>query len=153
MKGGKSSLKKVAAVLNVAIFCLLILAGCATKEAVKNVSDEDVLRERVTAYWSYRTKGELDKAYLYEDALTRKTMSLVIYMQKYTNPMIKYVSFGINDIKLTGDDIREIAGTLHISLKAPGAKALERDAGVIEQWVKEDGIWYHATKADNKFRQ
>lgn len=151
MKGGISSLKKNAVILSAVIFCLLISAGCATKEALKNVSDEDVLRERAMAYWKYRINGELDKSYIYEDPLTRKKLSVVSYIQRYSNPMVGFSSYEIVAISRKGKDVFAVTVKLRVLLKAPGAKLFEHDTQITEQWIRDDESWYHAPGSDNTF--
>src|ERR1700690_3299340 len=69
----------------VVFFSLIIFSGCSIKEAVKNVPDEDILRERVMAYWGYKINEEFDKAYEFEYPLYRKTENAVNYIRHF-NP-------------------------------------------------------------------
>lgn len=150
MKDGKSSLKKFAVVLNVAIFCLLILAGCATKEAVKNVSDEDILRERVTAYWNYRIKGDMDKAYSYEDLYTKNMVSMSKYIAGGMNPLVQWSGFELVEIKMKNADTAAVKIKANLKIKAPGAKAFEHDMMMVDQWVRDEGYWYHLSNFNSK---
>lgn len=144
-------MKKKLSVLMVAICYLIISTGCATKEAVKNISDEDVLRNRVAAYWSSKVKGDMDKAYLYEDTFTKKTISVTRYIQANSNPLIRFMDFEVLDIRPMEDGHYEVKVKTRIWAKVPGAKAFEHDAVMSEQWLREEGSWNHITNADNKF--
>lgn len=143
MKGSKSSLKKFTSVFSVAIFCLLISAGCATKEAVKKMSDEDMLRKRVMLYWDYKIKGEYDKMYAFEDPFTRKKIVLQKYLQLYNNPMIEFRGYEISGIGPIKEAAAEVDVKARMWIKIPGTKALEYDTGLTEQWFQEAGEWYH----------
>jgi hypothetical protein len=51
---------------------LIILSGCAKKNAIKQISEEEALRTRIEEFWNYRKKLELDKCYYYEYPLLSK---------------------------------------------------------------------------------
>ena len=85
MESGNASRKtlmiKGNAPLCIAILCLIILWGCAKKETVRNIPDEDVLQERVTEYWAHVIKEDFIKSYEYEDPLFRKAVSMNQYIK------------------------------------------------------------------------
>ncbi len=121
-------------------FFLIIFFGCATKEAVKSVSDEEVLKERVTAYWNYRIKGELEKAYDYEYPLAKRP--LTTYIAQHESPLLKYKSFELKSIMKNAGDVADVELTILPVVKVPGAKAFEHTLTITERWVKVDEVWY-----------
>lgn len=126
-----------------AIFLLIIFTGCATKEAVKSVSDEEALRARVMVYWDSKIKGELDKTYQMEQPGYRKAVSLVNYILHQTNPTIVTKGFEIADMYKRDTDHAEVSIRASQIFKAPGSKPFEHDMVLTEQWVRINGEWYH----------
>ena len=92
--------------LYIAILFLIILSGCAKKEVLKTIPDEEVLRNRIVQYWNHKTKEELDKTYEYESPLNK--MTLTNYIRKYSNPAIDYKSFELISIDRLADDIADV---------------------------------------------
>jgi hypothetical protein len=124
------------------IFLLTIFSGCVTKEAVKNVSDEEVLRERVIAYWNHKIREEFDKSYEYEYPLYRKQVSLVKYIKGFKTDVIRWKAVNVKDININ-DDEAIVGMYINIDVKVPGIRRIERDSLVKEKWVRVEGIWYH----------
>jgi hypothetical protein len=126
------------------IFCLIIFSGCATKETVKSLSDEEVLRERVMAYWNYRVSRELDKAYAYEYPLGKT--DLTKYVQVNSNPMMGYKSYEIKTIR-EKDEVADVELLIVPWVKVPGAKPLEHATTITDRWVKLEKVWYHVSRS------
>jgi len=124
------------------IFLLTIFSGCVTKEAVKNVSDEEVLRERVIAYWNHKIREEFDKSYEYEYPLYRKQVSLVKYIKGFKTDVIRWKAVNVKDININ-DDEAVVGMYINMDVKVPGIRRIERDSLVKEKWVRVEGIWYH----------
>ena len=125
------------------IFCLIIFSGCATKETVKSPNDEEVLRERVTAYWNHKINGEFDKSYEYESPLYRKQVNLISYIRSF-NPevLVKWTGMRIEKVF-----IEDEAATLDLKVKVKilnkPSRDIEPETSVSEKWVRVGGIWYH----------
>jgi hypothetical protein len=130
------------------IFLLTIFSGCVTKEAVKNVSDEEVLRERVIAYWNLRINKEFEKTYDYEYL---PSMPKARYMVRLSNPLIEYKAFEIKNIRFDTDDSADIEMSVRVVAKAPGARAFEHESIIKERWVKAKGIWHHVSPLSKGF--
>lgn len=143
MKGQKSRLKIRLAAPLVVILSLIICLGCAKKETIKTVSDEEVLRERIMAYWNHRMKEELDKSYDFEDPIYKKKFSLVSYIKSFgTNPV------NIQDVSIRGirrnDSTAEVDLDMSIGLKARGmSQPLKSATTRKDRWGKVEGNWYH----------
>ena len=139
---GKGNAKKIRPIYAV-IFFLIIFGGCATKEAVKSVSDEEALRERVMAYWNHRIKQELDGTYRFESSFFRKTVTLTQYIQRYGNPLTTYKNFEILEVNITDSDRADVKMKVMASFKVPGSPPFAREMTLSEQWVRMEGVWYH----------
>ena len=122
-------------------FFLLIYAGCA-KNIIKNVSDEEVLKERVQIFWNHRVKEELDKAYAYEYPLYKKKVSLVKYIQHNSGSLMRYNSFEIRDIAIE-EEAAKVRVKVGVKVKVPGARTFDHETELTGTWVKVNGEWYH----------
>lgn len=127
----------------IAILSLIISSGCAKKEAIKSVSDEEVLRERVMAYWNYRTTQTFDKSYEYEDPIYKKKFSIVYYIKRFGNDPVRLKEVKIKGVRLE-DKTAEVDLNRRIEVRAPGAPApLTLNMDIKDKWGRIEGIWYH----------
>jgi hypothetical protein len=127
---------------------LIISSGCATKDTLKGTADEELLRERVAAYWNYRIASELEKCYEYEYPLTRKMQNLVNYIQSFDTGALQWQRFDIKKISIE-EDIARVDLSLKVRVKLPRITVSEPDANVTDLWVRHEGQWYHVL---NRFR-
>ena len=134
--------------LFVIFFFLIISSGCATKETLKGTADEDLLRQRIAAYWNYRIAAELEKCYEYEYPITRKMQNLVSYIQSFNTGALEWQSFDIKKISIE-EDIARVNLSLKVRVKLPRITVSEPDANVTDLWVRHEGQWYHVL---NRFR-
>ncbi len=132
--------------LCIVFFCLIILSGCATKNAVKKVTGEDILRTRVTEFWEHRIKLELDKCYSYEYPLLRKKTNIVDYIKSFNTGFAVWKGYIIKDIKFIDEENADVNMDIKSSVKIPGTKQFEQDSDVTERWIKLEGTWYHVPK-------
>ena len=130
-------------ILLILIFFLIIFPGCAKKEAIKKVSDDDVLRQRVMVYWNAMINEEYEKMYEIEYPLFKKETTRSKYIRFMSNPSMKYDSYEIIDIKRVDADVSEVNGKVNVTLKPFGAKPLTVDRVLSERWVRVEGEWYH----------
>ncbi len=122
---------------------LIIFAGCGTKEAVREVSDAEVVRERATAYWDSVIRGDFVKAYEFEFPLYRKQVPAGSYVRQYSNPRIEYRGFEVKEVSLVDETTADVSVKTNRALKVPGAKPFVTDVLTVDRWVKLDGIWFH----------
>jgi len=134
-------------VFYIVILLLINFYGCATKEAIKKVSDEEVLRERVNGYWTSKIEGDVVKSYEYELPLTR--MGITKYITKYANPMLKFKSFAVQEIEKKDDDVADVKLAVVPVVKVPGSRAFEYKTVITERWVRVNDFWYHTFKQDS----
>lgn len=144
MKIPNNVFNKVIKACYIFIIALIIFSGCAKKEAVKNITDEEVLRARVAEYWNYVMKEDFVKSYDYEDLLFQKSVSTMRYIKMHTE------AFKIKDVKINGISLDGNSGVADITVKveihAPGVKPLVTDSARKDRWGKIDGIWYHVSE-------
>jgi hypothetical protein len=137
----------------VVFFCLIIFSGCYTKENVKNISDEEILKERGSVYWEYLCKGEFDKAYELEYPVYRKTVSLTNYIRRFS-PNIKWKNAVIGKVEIK-DEVALMTVVVDTEMrmtvpKTPAKIDIEPQLQMEEKWIKMEGAWYHVP---NQFRE
>lgn len=130
----------------IVFFSLIIISGCAKKNAIKQVSEEETLRTRVEAFWNYRKKLELDKCYYYEYPLLRKKISLVQYIKSFNTELIQWKDFDIINITFFDSNTAEVKLNVIVQVKMPMVKKFDDETEITEKWVKVDGTWYHVSK-------
>lgn len=125
------------------IFFLIIFSGCATKEAaVRNVNEDEVLRERVMTYWGHKIRQELDKSYEYEDPYYRKKVNMINYIKSINvGPRYQWAGVVIEGLKINGDSaIVDMRVKTRLTVNN---SVIEPEVAVKEKWLKADGMWYH----------
>lgn len=127
----------------ITIFFLTILSGCVTKEARKDISDEEILKERVMTYWAYRIQKELDKTYIFEYPLYRKQVTLAKYIKRFDDPSIKFNRADVISIEKRENGVAEVQLKVNVKVKAPAAKPFIYDTILTDRWVRINGEWYH----------
>jgi len=132
--------------LFIVFFCLIFFSGCSIKDTVNTRSDEDVLKERIMAYFNFKIKKEFDKTYEYEDPLYRKTISLSKYIQKQGQRQVKAAT--IEKLSIEGDKA-SVVMALRVKVRlvsevGMAVQDIEHDAKTPQTWIKSDGQWYHA---------
>jgi hypothetical protein len=134
--------RRLGAGLYIAFFLLIILSGCAIKNALKGTTDEELLRERVTAYWNHKIKQEFDKSYEYEYPLYRKKINVVNYIKSFDTAKAGWSGAGIERVDMRGENAT-VDMKIMVKIAVSSSRDLEHDGFVKEKWVKVDGIWYH----------
>jgi len=145
LKGQRGYWKRFTLASFIGIFFLIIFLGCAKKEAIRKISDEEILKERVTTYWNHKVKRDFVKAYEYESPLS-KEMTATKYVQMHANPALTYKSFEIRSIIKKADDIADVELMVVPVAKVPGAKPFEHEIAITERWVKVNDTWYHLSR-------
>ena len=123
-------------------FCLIIFAGCSIKDTTKSVSDEEVLRDRVMAYWNDKINQDFDKSYAYEHPLYRKQVNMTKYIGGFNTEVVKWTAAKIEDIKMDGPSAK-VGLIITVKVRLPRIKTGEDDSWVKEEWRKVDNVWYH----------
>ena len=128
--------------ISIVFFCLIIFTGCSIKDTTKSVSDEEVLRDRVIAYWNFKISQDFDKSYVYEHPLYRKQVNMVKYIGGFNTEVVKWTAVKVEDIKMDGPSAM-VGLKITAKVKLPGIKSSEDDSRVKEEWRKVDNVWYH----------
>ena len=128
----------------VSVLMVLTVSSCAIKG--KSLSQEDVLSQRVCAYWDLVVNRQYDQAYQYEYPLLKKEMDISTYLRTRSNPLTRYKEAEIESIEFREGDVADLEILFKIELSPPGVKK----PGVIQvkrsdRWVKVKGIWYHVS--------
>jgi hypothetical protein len=132
--------------LQIVIFLLIIFSGCATNVAVKKTADEELLKERVMAYWNYKIKNEFDKSYEYEYPLFRKQVSMINYMKSFgTTGRAEWSGAEIGRIDVQGDNAT-VDTKIMMKIAVSSSKNFEHEGFIKEKWVKVDEVWYHVPR-------
>jgi len=123
-------------------FISAVTVLCCTA-AIKppKMTDEEVLRRRVEEYWSYKIKGQWDKAYVYESPDYQRRVALVAYVMRNGRSIVKWEGFNIVEALTSGEE-----GYAKVDRKyrylIPESKRAAFNRVVEEKWVKKDGEWY-----------
>lgn len=99
------------------------------------------LRERVTAFWEARIKGEEVTAYQYEIFAHTGALTLTQYVQA-RSPTLKYMAYTIDTIQ---EQEQEAQVTVNVQsrLDVPGMVEVPLASIIRENWVRlDDGQWY-----------
>jgi len=128
--------------ISIVFFCLIIFTGCSIKDTTKNVSDEEILRDRVMTYWNYKINQDFDKSYVYEHPLYRKQVNMVNYIRGFNPEVVKWTAAKVEDIKMDGPSAK-VGLKITVKVRLPSIKSGEDDSWVKEEWQKVDNVWYH----------
>ncbi len=99
------------------------------------------LRERVTAFWEARIKGDEVTAYQYEIYAHTGEMTVTQYVQA-RSPMLKYMSYTIDTIQ---EQEQEAQVTVNVQsrMDIPGMVDVPLAMPIKEHWVRlDDSQWY-----------
>ena len=99
------------------------------------------LRERVTAFWEARIKGDEVRAYQYEIFAHTGALTLTQYVQARSTTL-KYMAYTIDTIQ-EQDNQAQVAVRVHSRLDVPGMVEVPLASIIRETWVRlDDGQWY-----------
>jgi hypothetical protein len=121
---------------------LILLGGCAGGATRGSVSPEDELRDRVTAYWGYKIRGEFDKSYEFEDPLYRKNVSMVTYIRSFPAGASTWVGARVEALKVEGDTA-SVDMKVKLRVRAGLPEDILPEVALKEKWLKSNGAWYH----------
>ena len=125
---------------------LLVTWSCAGIQS--GVDTESVIKERATAYWQHKIKGELAEAYLFEAPDYREKISLTDYIASLSGGMI-ILNASVKSVSIKGS-IATVP--VRINYVIPGAFGPKE--GIPNEfktcWHLHDGVWYHRIKTFDK---
>jgi len=115
--------------------------------------DQDAaqLTARANEYWDHKVKGDLEKAYTFEDPETIGETSLTDYVKSFGGG-VKWLDAEVDSVTIAGDKARVL---VRIRYRWGFAKGQPEDGMVsvsTEFWRRLDGTWYHRFADPRKFR-
>jgi len=134
------------------LFFWLLTAACAgtLEKTEPAVPPETALKERVTAYWEAKMKGDLEKTYLLQTPDFRKRIRIVEYIKADAGGfLIKEAR--IESITIDGSSARvDLVIRTHLLRIRTPKKGITRH--LADYWKFVDGLWYHTTPPRPKKR-
>ena len=119
----------------------MCVTQCSPKTQIVKEDDEVVLRRRVQEYWSYKVKGQWDKAYVYESPDYQAKVALSAYASQNGRSIVKWKGFNIIEIWTSGGE-----GHVKMDIKyrylIPQTNKGVFGRVVEEKWIMKDGEWY-----------
>lgn len=142
-KAGRVQLGSRGAGWTVALVALVAVLGSSqTAPAPQPVQS---LRERVTAFWEARIKGDEAAAYQYETYAHTGEMTVTQYIQA-RSPMLKYKAYTIDTIQEQEQEA-QVTVNLQYQMTIPGMVDMPMTMPIQEQWVRlDDSQWYRNVK-------
>ena len=125
------------------LFIWLLTSACAGTQQKTDtaIPPPQTLKERATAYWHHRAKGQLDKAYLLETPALRKKVGIVDYIKATSGGHIIMASH-VKSITIDGAYAKVTLQIRHGLMGIyTGKKGITRN--MVDTWELVDGQWYH----------
>lgn len=125
---------------------IFLLSSCTKNVQFKKEDEFSILKKRVSEFWIYNIKGDIEKAYNFEHPKYREQTSIIKYLNRFR--IIKYENFEINDIRMDSDTAEvDLEITYKYLLKYFMKKDIKRI--VTDKWVKNEGVWFHIPEGFN----
>jgi hypothetical protein len=123
-----------------AVFAVLLLAGCAVNPAAQ----EQKVLDRAQARWDAVIAGDLESAYTYYSPGYRSATSVIDFAVemrtrrvRYTSA--KYVSHECGEARCT---VKFLVG-FRIPAPVPGMTVFDSTQLIEDTWVRTDGKWWY----------
>jgi hypothetical protein len=125
-------------------FFLASVLQCTPKKQIIKEDDEAALKRRFQEYWSYKIRGQWDKAYVYESPDYRGRVAVSAYAIRNARSIVKWQEFNIIEVWTTGEE-----GYVKVDRKyrylIPQTNKAVFNKVVEEKWIKKDGEWFRST--------
>ena len=138
-KAGRVQLGGRGAGWTVALVALVAVLG--SSQTAPGPQPAESLKQRVTAFWEARIKGDEVSAYQYEIYAHTGALTVTQYVQA-RSPMLKYMAYTIDTIQ---EQEQEAQVTVNVQsrMDIPSMVEVPLVAIVRETWVRlDDGQWY-----------
>ena len=117
----------------------LLLVACAG--APKKADQEAQVKARAEAYWKHRIRGELAKAYTFEDPQFREKVTLDNYYKVMLGSVV-FLGATVKSAVIEKDWATVTVELRYKPLAGPSPKeGLSR--ATPDYWRLESGVWYH----------
>ena len=124
---------------------VVVAAVLGSSQTAPEPRSAQSLRERVTAFWEARIKGDEVSAYQYEIYAYTGELTVTQYVQA-RSPTLKYMAYTIDTIQEQEQEA-QVTINAQCRMDIPGMVDLPLPLPVKEQWVRlDDGQWYRNTK-------
>jgi hypothetical protein len=130
-----------------AIFLMLSLTLAGSLLAAQD--EAKTLRERATAFWEARVKGDWSTVYDYLSETERKggTKDQYVEFTKEQGPF-RYLSYKLGEVDVEGDSGWVKTAFSVTPMRFPGARPDQVDRWMV--WEKRDGQWYPLTSKEEE---
>lgn len=128
----------------VAVVALVALLGSGQTAPESQPSES--LKQRVTAFWEARLKGDEVTAYQYEAYSHTGTMTLTQYIQS-RSPALKFMAYTIDTIQEQENEA-QVTVKVQYQMTVPGMVDLPLAMPIKERWVRFDNTWYRNLKSE-----
>ena len=123
----------------VALVALVAVLG--SSQTAPEPQPTQSLRERVTAFWEARIKGDEVTAYQYEIFAHTGALTVTQYVQA-RSPTLKYMAYTLDTIQEQEQEA-QVTVKVHSRMDIPGMVEVPLASIVRETWVRlDDGQWY-----------
>ncbi len=124
-----------------AVALVAVVAVLGSSQTAPESSPAESLRQRVTAFWEARIKGDEVSAYQYESYAYTGEMTVTQYVQA-RSPMLKYMTYTIDTIQQQ-DQEAQVTVNVQSRMDIPGMVEVPLASIIRETWVRlDDGQWY-----------
>ena len=122
-----------------------LVAVLGSGQTAPERSPAESLKQRVTAFWEARIKGDDIAAYQYEIYAHTGEMTVTQYVQA-RSPMLKYKAYTIDTIQEQEQEA-QVTVNLQYQMTIPGMLDTPMTKPIKEQWVRlDDSQWYRNVK-------
>ncbi len=128
----------------VALVALVALLGSGQTAPESQPSES--LKQRVTAFWEARLKGDELTAYQYEAYSHTGEMTATQYIQA-RSPALKYMAYTIDTIQEQENEA-QVTVKLQYQMSIPGMVDLPMAMAIKERWVRFDNQWYRNLESE-----
>ena len=128
-----------------AVALVAVVAVLGAGQTAPESQPAESLRQRVTAFWEARIKGDEVSAFQYESYAYTGEMTVTQYVQA-RSPMLKYMAYTIDTIQ---EQEQEAQVTVNVQsrMDIPGMVDVPLAMPIQEHWVRlDDGQWYRNLK-------
>ena len=143
-QAGRSQPRGRRAGWTVALVALAALLGSG--QTAPESQPAESLKQRVTAFWEARLKGDEIAAYQYEAYAYTGEMTATQYVQA-RSPALKYMAYTIDTIQ---EQHNEAQVTVHLQyeMSIPGMVDLPMAMAIQERWVRFENTWYRNLQSE-----
>ena len=122
-----------------------VVAVLGSSQTAPESPPAETLKQRVTAFWEARIKGDEVSAYQYESYAYTGEMTVTQYVQA-RSPMLKYMAYTIDTIQEQEQEA-QVTVKVQSRMDIPGMVDVPLAMPIQEQWVRlDDGQWYRNLK-------